>query len=276
MADDSWDVHVLEYARADRQPLASLVQGVFDGTVDTPFSFVLARRGDRVVLIDSGHMNEGIAAEMNRRFGIPTWISPLRMLAEVGVAPADVTDILISHAHFDHMGSIGEFPNARLHLQKREWLSWMEAVALPKQFGFLTLAVNPDNLRSALDAAVEHRLNLLDGDTENLLPGLHAYDGKGHTMGAQFFAVDTPRGRLVVAGDCVYAATNLRGHDDDGVYVPLAFGVGSIWDQLVAMDRIQKQIQGDMDRLIILHDFKRWSHLPLVKEVEGFRIVRAG
>ena len=35
---------------------------------------------------------------------------------------------------------------------------------------------------------------LLDGDTEDLLPGLHAYDGKGHTMGAQFFAVARPKG----------------------------------------------------------------------------------
>ena len=276
MPDNIWDVHILEYARADKQPIVSLVQGTYeDGTVDTPFSFILAQRQGRNVLIDSGHMNEGIAAEMNRKFDIPTWISPLRMLAELGVRPEDVSDILISHAHFDHMGSISKFPNARLHLQKREWLSWMEAMALPRQFGFLTLAINPDDLRAAFDASVEHRLNLLDGDAENLLPGLHAYDGKGHTLGAQFFAVETARGRLVVSGDCVYGAKNLRGHDDDGVYVPLAFGVGSIWDQLIAMDRIQNQIGGDMDRLIILHDFKRWEHLPVVKEVEGFKIVRA-
>ena len=275
MPDTTWDVHVIEYARANKQPIGSLVQGVFEGTVDTPFSFVLAQRDDRTVLLDTGHMDEGIGAEMNLRFDIPTWISPLRMLAELGVQPEGVTDILVSHAHFDHMGSVSKFPNATLHIQKREWLSWIEAMALPRQFGFLTLAINPDDLRAVFDASVEHRLNLLDGDAEDLLPGLHAYDGKGHTMGAQFFAVETARGRMVVAGDCVYAAKNLRGLADDGVYAPLAFGVGSIWDQLVAMDRIRKMIAGDMDRLIILHDFKRWAHLPLVKEVEGFRIVRA-
>ena len=56
-------------------------------------------------------------------------------------------------------------------------------------------------LRAAADAPTVSRelvtvarLNLLDGDTEDLLPGLHAYDGKGHTMGAQFFAVARPKG----------------------------------------------------------------------------------
>jgi len=54
------------------------------------------------------------------------------------IAFEDVTDIVLSHAHFDHMGSIGKFPKARLHIQKREILSWHEVMALPPQFGFLT------------------------------------------------------------------------------------------------------------------------------------------
>ncbi len=57
-----------------------------DGVVDLPFSFVLARRGDRVALIDTGFMREGGGAEMAVKFGIPYWISPVRMLAELGVA----------------------------------------------------------------------------------------------------------------------------------------------------------------------------------------------
>ena len=63
-------------------------------------------------------MQEGIGAEMSVKFGIPYWISPLRMLAELGVTPEAVTDIVISHAHFDHMGSIGKFPQARIWIQK--------------------------------------------------------------------------------------------------------------------------------------------------------------
>ena len=273
---NTWDVHVIEFARSKQQRLAGLIHGAPPEEVhDLPFSFVLARNGTSTVLVDTGFMREGSGESMSRKFGIPYWISPLRMLAAMGVAPEDVSDIVLSHAHFDHMGSIDKFPKARLHIQKREILSWHEALALPPQFGFLTEIINPDDLRHAFDAAVEHRLNLVDGDVDDLLPGLHVRLGEGHTMGQQFVVLDTNRGRLVVSGDCVYSRRNLCGHNHDGVYVPLTNAIGSAWDQLKTIDRINKAIQGDLERLIILHDAERWKSLPRVTEIEGFCIVKA-
>jgi glyoxylase-like metal-dependent hydrolase (beta-lactamase superfamily II) len=271
-----WSVHVIEFARSKDQPVASLVHGAHaDGVVDLPFSFILARRADKTVLVDTGFMREGGGEAMAVKFGIPQWISPLRMLAAMNVAPEQVTDIVISHAHFDHMGSIGKFPTARLHMQKREMLSWIEAMALPRQFGFLTEIIDPDNLRSAFDASVQHRLNLVDGDVDDLLPGLHVRLGEGHTLGQQFIVFDAPKGKLVISGDCIYARRNICGHSHDGVYVPLANGIGSVWEQLKTIDRINREIAGDLGRLIILHDSERWKGLPVVKEIEGFRIVKA-
>lgn len=271
-----WDVYVLEYARAKDQPVASLVNGTHDeGVIDTPFAFVYATNGERKVLVDTGFMREGIGEEMSVRFNVPSWISPLRLLAELGIAPDDITDIVLSHAHFDHMGSIHKFPRARLYIQKTELLSWHEAMALPPQFGFLTDIINPDDLRAIFDASVEHRVTLLEGDKDNLLPGLHARFGPGHTLGQQFVAIDTARGRVIVSGDCVYSARNIQGHNHNGVYVPLNNGVGSIWDQLKTMDRINTEIEGDLSRVIILHDADRWSNMTLLKEVEGFKIVKA-
>ena len=271
-----WELYVLEYARSRNQPVASLIQGAFDeGVMNVPFAFVLARNGKRNVLIDSGFMNKGGGAEMATKFDIPWWISPVRLLGELGVLAEQVTDIFISHAHFDHMGGIGEFPNAMIYMQKREYLSWLEAMALPPRFGFLTAAVSPDDLRSALDASVDHRLTLLEGDKDNVLPGIHARFGEGHTLGQQFVVVEAAKGRMVVSGDCVYAARNITGNNNDGVYVPLAFGVGSIWEQLKTIDRINDEIAGDISRIIILHDADRWSKMSIVKEIDGFRILRA-
>ena len=52
-----WDVHVIEFARSKDQPLVDLVNGANDaGVLDLPFGFVLARSGDRVVLIDTGFL----------------------------------------------------------------------------------------------------------------------------------------------------------------------------------------------------------------------------
>ncbi len=273
---DTWELYVIEYARSRSQPVASLIAGAFeDGTIDLPFSFVLARTGSRNVLLDCGFMNEGGGAEMAIRFDVPSWISPLRMLDEMGVRRDDVSDIVLSHAHFDHMGSIAEFPKARLHIQKREYLSWMEAMALPRQYGFLTQVVHPDDLRTAFDASLEHRLNLIEGDLDDVLPGIHVRSGEGHTLGQQFIIVETRRGRMVVSGDCIYGARNILGNNNDGVYIPLGAGVGSTWEQVKTIDRINTEIGGDMSKLVILHDFDRWAKLEVEREVEGFRIMRA-
>ena len=272
----TWEVFVLEYARGRNQPVVDLINGAYgEGLMDTPFAFVMARSADRVVLIDTGFMREGIGAEMAERFAVPDWVSPLRLLGELGVEPGDVTDIVLSHAHFDHMGSIHRFPGARLFIQKSELLSWHEMMALPRQFGYLTAIINPDDLRAMFDASVEHRVTLLDGDRENLLPGLHARFGPGHTIGQQFVVLETARGNVVVSGDCVYGARNLTGHAHDGVYVPLNNAVGSVWDQLKTMDRINEALGGDLSRLIVLHDADRWENMTLMAEVDGFRIVQA-
>jgi glyoxylase-like metal-dependent hydrolase (beta-lactamase superfamily II) len=275
-ASKLWELFVIEFARSKDQPVASLIQGAYDqGAIDLPFAFVLARSGKQNILIDCGFMREGNGVEVAKKFGIPDWISPVRMLAELGVKPEEITDIFISHAHFDHMGSIEKFPKANVHVQKKELLSWVELMALPRRFNFLTFVLDPDDIYSALDAAKEHRLMLAEGDKDDVVPGVHIRTGEGHTFGAQFVSVDTAKGRFVIAGDCVYAAPNLLGKNNDGVYVPLGSGIGSVWDQLKAFDKINDEIEGNLDRLVILHDFDRWARFEQIKEIEGFRIFKA-
>lgn len=271
-----YELYVLEYARSKDQPVGSLLMGAdHKKLIDLPFAFALARNSERVVLIDTGFMKEGRGEELAEKFQIPTWISPLRLLEEVGVTPESVTDIFITHAHYDHMGSIDQFPNATIHIQKEELLSWVEMMALPKRFGFLTIALDPDDIHAALHAAEEHRLHLLEGDGENVVPGIHVRLGaNSHTMGHQYVAIETSQGRHVISGDCIYSYTNLQGLNNDGVYVPLGFGVGSTREGLKVMDRLHTEVNGDLNKIVILHDFDRWARFPIHKEIDGFRIAR--
>jgi glyoxylase-like metal-dependent hydrolase (beta-lactamase superfamily II) len=272
-----WELYVIEYARSRNQPMASLLLGAFDEPpVNVPFSFVLAKNGKHKVLVDTGFMDEGGGHEMAVKFDIPEWISPVRMLGELGVKAEEIDHIFVSHAHYDHIGSIDKFPNATIHIQKTELMTWIEALALPPRFGFLTSALDPDDIHTAISAAAEHRLNLLDGDADDVVPGIHVRSAAGgHTLGQQFVSVDTPKGRYVVTGDCIYSQRNLVGIKNDGVYAPLGFGIGSIWEQLKSFDRINEEVGHDLDKLLILHDFERWANFKTVKEVEGFKIARA-
>jgi glyoxylase-like metal-dependent hydrolase (beta-lactamase superfamily II) len=272
-----WDLYVMEFARSKNQPWVDLISGMYqDGVMDLPFSFILAKQGKRNLLVDTGFMQDDNCSGFSRKFGIPTWISPLRLLAEMDLKADDITDIVITHAHFDHMGSIAEFPNAQIYIQKSELLSWYEMIALPKRFGHLTAIIDPDNLRTALDASIQHRVTLVDGDKDNILPGVHARLGSGHTIGQQFVVVETEAGRRVLSGDCVYSRRQFTGLANDGVYAPLNNAVGSVWEQLKTIDKMNDELGGDLDRLVVLHDIERWKGHPTIKEVEGLRIVKIG
>ena len=271
----NWDVYVMEFARSKNQPWVDLISGMYqEGVMDLPFSFILAQREGRNLLIDTGFMQEDSCNGFSRKFGIPTWISPLRMLAEMGLKADDISDVVVTHAHFDHMGAIAEFPNAHIYIQKSELLSWYEMIALPRRFGHLTAIIDPDNLRTALDASIQHRVTLVDGDKDNMLPGIHVRLGSGHTIGQQFVVIETGKGRRVVSGDCVYSRRQFTGLNNDGVYAPLNNAVGSVWEQLKTIDKMNDELGGDLDRLIVLHDIERWKGHAIVKEVEGMRIVK--
>jgi glyoxylase-like metal-dependent hydrolase (beta-lactamase superfamily II) len=152
-------------------------------------------------------------------------------------------------------------------------LSWYEAFALPRRFAHLTAIVDPDNIRSALDASIAHRVTLIDGDKNNVLPGIHVRLGSGHTIGQQFVIIETEAGRRVISGDCVYSRGQFTGHNNDGVYIPLNNAVGSVWEQLRTINKINDELGSDLSRLIVLHDIERWKGHKVVKEIDGFMIV---
>ena len=118
-------------------------------------------------------------------------------------------------------------------------------------------------------------MTLIDGDRDNVLPGLHVRIASGRTIGQQFVILETGQGRRVISGDCLYNKCQLHGHNNDGIYLPLNNATGSVWEQIKSLDKLNDEIGGDLANLVILHDPDRWEGLPVEKEVEGFKIVRA-
>jgi glyoxylase-like metal-dependent hydrolase (beta-lactamase superfamily II) len=154
---------------------------------------------DRRVIIETGHGPKYADKEQNIFAIDPTnWLLP--SLQALGVDPASITDVVVSHLHFDHAGGLTHvrdgqlvptFPKARVHVHRPEF---DDARA---HYGIMTATYRDENF-APLDAAGAWRL--LEGATE-IVPGVRTMPTPGHTRGHHSIVVEGRARTLVFAGD---------------------------------------------------------------------------
>ena len=161
----------------------------------------LARNNQRTVLIDTGYS----AATAARR-GRSHSRAPSEALRMLGVDPASVQDIVITHMHYDHAGTLDDFPGAHVHLQEKEMHFVTGISMMDPEVRYLYERDDVVNVVSRLHA---EQLTLHDGDAE-LAPGLSVHLVEGHTAGMQVVRVYTKRGWVVLASDASHYYENLE------------------------------------------------------------------
>lgn len=178
---------------------AALKRNFLADEVDTSVNAYLINTGSKLVLVDTG------AAGL---FG-PTLGNVLANLKAAGYKPEQVDAVVITHMHPDHVGGLmnGDqrtFPNATLHIDKRDtdhWLSKANLEAAPEDGkGFFQGAMASVNPYVAAGKLVSFA-----GDTE-LLPGIKARATYGHTPGHSIFEVESKGQKLVLWGDLMHVA----------------------------------------------------------------------
>jgi N-acyl homoserine lactone hydrolase len=276
-----YSIWVLEYSRIEKVPTSGQIYGAHnEGTRVVPFSYVLIKGQGVVAMIDVGFNCKDYGAVIAEEFEIVNWRSPQTVLAECGVMPEDVTHVFLTHAHYDHMGGIELFPNATFYLQERELSKWVWAMALDRRFRFLMTATDPADILRAVDLARQGRLRSIDGDMEDVLPGidLHAaFDT--HTWGSMFVRIRNDGRRdsddsWVFAGDNVYCFENLTGRDPaDPEYLPIGLAIGSHTEIVFAVDRMVQMAGGDTKRVVPIHEDRLSTVFPSRVTKEGLRVI---
>ncbi|MCL2470180.1 MAG: N-acyl homoserine lactonase family protein [Propionibacteriaceae bacterium] len=277
MKNPDYSIWVLEYAYVPDYPVSGVLYGAHNqGTLKLPYGYVVLKSSDRTVMVDAGYNYQQYGKVLADRFGVIEWQSPATVLGEIGVQPEDVSDIIITHAHFDHFGNVGDFPNATVHIQEREFSQWLWTLTLPPQFGWLQGALNPDDIVLGAHLAAEGRLHLVDGDVENLFPGIDVRaELDSHTFGSQYVVVNNGGGKdpWVLAGDLRYVRENITGFNDDGVYVPVGLAAGSQLNLLRASDHMMEAVDRVEKRVIAVHDEHLEEMFPSRKSKHGLAIV---
>ena len=175
-----------------------------DEKTDIAMVVWLIRGGGRNILFDSGFHRE----VWLKSFPTADYLRPDEAVKLAGVKPEEVTDIVVSHAHWDHMGGIDLFPKATVWIQKQEFAYYTGEAWQP---GGKHGGIDPDDVKVLVQLNTEGRLRLVDGDNVEILPGIRAYTGARHTFASQYIRVEGDPS-FVLASDNCYLYRNLAEH----------------------------------------------------------------
>ena len=162
----------------------------------------------RLILIDNG-IGDKFGAKFRDIYAVDTAYGELHQsLKQAGFAAEEVTDVILTHLHFDHCGGstrqVGDrldvvFPHATHHVQQAHW-DWARNPNPRERASFLAENLEP--------LAASGQLHLVDGDGE-LFPGLAVRTVHGHTEAQQLVRVSGPEGTLVYVADLLPTAAHL-------------------------------------------------------------------
>jgi glyoxylase-like metal-dependent hydrolase (beta-lactamase superfamily II) len=196
-------------------PLSSvLLRGGGPELVDFAYSFWLVDHPDGLALVDCGfHLPAA------QRKAITYERTAVEALALLGIGAEEIRRIVLTHLHFDHAGSLGDFPRAVVHLQQAE-LEYFTGPLM--RFPLCASGLDPEDLAALQAVRAEGRLELLDGDAE-IVSGVRVHHVGGHTPGSQLVSIGDGGRRVVLTADAAHTYANLS----QGVPFPVLHDVPS-------------------------------------------------
>ena len=244
-----YSIHAIRYATAPDFPLSEMViGGPKDQKIDVAMVVWLIRGGGHTILFDSGYHRDTFL----RDFAMKDYLRPDQAVQTAGVQPNAVTDIVISHAHWDHLGGIDLFPKAIVWIQKEEYRYYtMDAWQPGGNHG----GIDPEDVKELLQLNTDGRVRLVDGDNVEIFPGIRAYTGSRHTYASQYLRVDG-NPPFVLASDNCYLYLNLSTHLASATFRDADHSAN------IAQQARMISLAGSPDRVVPGHDALQFQRFP--------------
>jgi glyoxylase-like metal-dependent hydrolase (beta-lactamase superfamily II) len=233
-----FEIYAVRYGHHDRNAAANFIHGdEHDGPMPLDY-FVWAIVGpEKTYLLDTG-FDAAMGEKRGRQLVRPVEDG----LAAIGVDVHNVSDIIISHMHFDHAGNRELFPNARYHLQDME-MEFCTGRCMCHDYS--RHAYEPADIAAMVARVFADRVQFHDGDSE-IEPGLTVHRVGGHTRGLQITRVRTRRGWVVLGSDASHFYANFE------QYRPFPV-VDDVSDMLAGYERM-RELASSIEHIIPGHD----------------------
>ena len=241
---DQWEVYALKYA--DRAARTRRESFIFDDNHDAahPMDYFiwLLRQGDRHILVDTGYDKaEGIRRDR------PIIEEPAELLKRFGATPESIDSVIVTHLHYDHAGSLDQFPNATFHLQEQE-MSYATGPCMCHDV--LKMPYTGEHICAMVRHLFAGQVVFYNGSTQ-LTPGVELHLIGGHSRGLQCVRVKTARGWLVLASDASHYYENFL----TGKPFPIVVDLQEMLDGFQTLHNLAESV----DHIIPGHD-------PLVRQ----------
>jgi glyoxylase-like metal-dependent hydrolase (beta-lactamase superfamily II) len=244
----NYEIYAIRYATLPDFDVSDLVTGAEAGRkLDIAMMIWLVRGNGRNILVDSGFYHERFFKDWQ----VKDFTKPSDALKRVGLKPEDITDVIISHMHWDHADGMDLFPNARIWIQKDELEYYAgEAWQSKDTHG----GIDEEDVLTLVKLNTQGRVGMVNGDAQEIIPGVTCYTGGKHTYQSQYVGVQTTAGTVVLASDNMYLYENLERH------APIATTVDAA-SNLRAQDRM-KQIAFRPGFIVPGHDPAVFAKFP--------------
>ncbi|MGW2332190.1 N-acyl homoserine lactonase family protein [Streptomyces sp. NPDC001700] len=209
-----------------------------DAPMDIDYFFWVATGPDGAVVIDCGFSRQAGDAR-----GRTTIVDPGDALRALGVEPESVGTVVITHAHYDHIGNLGLFPNADVVVATREVEFWRSTIAGHRLFGYYA---EQSDLADLARIEKEGRLRPFEGRVE-VQPGVVVTEVGGHTPGQSIVEATTAEGPVLIASDAVHF------YEEIERAMPFT-AVADLPDMYRAYDLIGDRVAATGARLVTGHD----------------------
>jgi glyoxylase-like metal-dependent hydrolase (beta-lactamase superfamily II) len=212
--------------------------------------WLLKGENGKNILVDAGFLD---TAKTSKKLVM----RPDLALQKINIDPNDITDVIMTHPHLDHIGGIMLFPKADVWMQKDDF-HYFVGEAWQQNGNKIALVKN--DVRNIIEINLQGRLKLVKGDDVEIMPGIRTYTGSKHTYENMYLVVNSnsKTNKILLSSDAIWFYYNLNNLlpaticHDPGAYVE-------------AMKRI-KTLVPDPDLIIPGHDDIIFSKFPLVAE----------
>ena len=244
-----YSIQAIRYATSPDVPVSEMVIGApKDERIEIAMVIWLIQGGGHTILFDSGFHRDTFIKD----FPMKDYLRPDEAVRLAGVKPEEVTDIVISHAHWDHMGGMDLFPKANVWIQKEEYLYYtLDAWQPGGQHG----GIEPEDAKQLVQLNTQGRIRLVDGDNVGIFPGIRAYTGSRHTYASQYLRVEG-NPNFVLASDNCYLYRNLSSH-----MASATFSDADHAANIAAQSRMI-ELAGSADRVVPGHDALQFQKFP--------------